>query len=231
MDKGGTTPFETARWRSGEASVPGAYLIRGSKISSWSSRLSPSSPSPSCDFSSGKWVYDNQSYPLYKEGGCSVMSDYLACKKNGRKDLTYQNWRWQPHQCDLPRFNATVLLERLRNKRMVYVGDSINRGQWESMVCLVDSAISSPLLKSMSYTLNFSLSVFKAIEYNATIEFYWSPLLVESNADDPVVHHGSSERLVRLQAIEKHAKHWTHAHVLVFNSYSWWTLAPTLKVL
>ena len=35
------------------------------------------------------------------------------------------------------RFNATLMLEALRNKRMLFVGDSLNRGQFASMVCLL----------------------------------------------------------------------------------------------
>lgn len=60
----------------------------------------------------------------------------------------------------LIRFNATALLKRLRNKRLVFVGDSLNRGQWVSMVCLVDTVI-PPKLKSMH--TNGSLITFKAI--------------------------------------------------------------------
>lgn len=56
-----------------------------------------------CDLFSGKWVYDNKSYPLYKDRECRFMFDDLACEKYGRKDLDYQRWRWQPHACDLPR--------------------------------------------------------------------------------------------------------------------------------
>ncbi|KAK7382464.1 hypothetical protein VNO80_01317 [Phaseolus coccineus] len=173
-----------------------------------------------CNLFSGNWVFDNESYPLYKEQHCTFMSDQLACQKFGRKDLSYQNWRWKPHQCDLPRFNATALLERLRNKRMAFVGDSLNRGQWVSMVCLVESSV-PPTLKSMRTIANGSLNIFKAEEYNATIEFYWAPLLVESNSDDPV-NHRVAERTVRVHAIEKHAKYWTDADILVFNTFLWW---------
>uniref|UniRef100_A0A7N0VD08 Trichome birefringence-like N-terminal domain-containing protein n=1 Tax=Kalanchoe fedtschenkoi TaxID=63787 RepID=A0A7N0VD08_KALFE len=179
-----------------------------------------------CDWFDGKWVFDEESYPLYREEECSFMSDQLACEKFGRSDLSYRNWRWQPRRCDLPRFNGTGLLERLRNKRLVYVGDSLNRGQWVSMVCLVEKSIPAGL-KSMR--TNGSLITFTAIGYNATIEFYWAPLLVESNSDDPV-NHRIPERIVRVQAIEKHARHWTGAHVLVFDTYLWW-LRPEMKVL
>ncbi|CAM8970760.1 unnamed protein product [Rhodiola kirilowii] len=179
-----------------------------------------------CDLFDGKWAFDDESYPLYNERECSFMSDQLACEKYGRKDLSYQNWRWQPHHCDMPRFNATALLERLRNKRMVFVGDSLNRGQWVSMVCLVERSIPSHLKKMDT---NGSLITFRAIDYNATVEFYWAPLLVESNSDDPI-NHNLPERIVRIQAIEKHARHWTNAHIIVFDTYLWW-MRPKMKVL
>jgi len=70
----------------------------------WSLEKTISSESMSkCDLFDGMWVFDNESYPLYKEQQCKFMSDQLACEKFGRVDLSYQNWRWKPHQCDLPR--------------------------------------------------------------------------------------------------------------------------------
>ncbi|CAK9136706.1 unnamed protein product [Ilex paraguariensis] len=66
-------------------------------------------------------------------------------------------------------------------------------------------------------------------EYNATIDFYWAPLLVESNSDDPSNHH-VRDRIVRIEAIEKHARNWDDADILIFNSYLWWKV-PKLKVL
>lgn len=39
------------------------------------------------------------------------------------------------------RFDAVKLLESLRNKRMMFIGDSIQRTQWESMVCLLQSGV------------------------------------------------------------------------------------------
>ncbi|XP_049407527.1 protein trichome birefringence-like 34 [Solanum stenotomum] len=191
--------------------------------------LTYSSSNNKCNLFSGKWVFDNESYPLYKEQDCKFMSDQLACQKFGRKDLNYQHWRWQPHQCDIPRFNATTLLEKLRNKRLVFVGDSLNRGQWVSMVCLIDTAVHDSSLKSMHYRYNTSLIIFQVKDYNATIEFYWEPLLVESNSDDPV-HHRLPERIVRANSIEKHGSRWTNADFIVFNTYLWWR-RPHIKVL
>ncbi|XP_009397088.3 protein trichome birefringence-like 34 [Musa acuminata AAA Group] len=179
-----------------------------------------------CDLFSGQWVYDNTTYPLYSESGCKFMSDQSACEKFGRRDLKYQNWRWQPHGCNLPRFNVTKLLERLRDRRLVFVGDSLNRNQWISMVCLLGASLPDSHKIMVS---NGSLMSFKAKEHNASIDFYWAPLLVESNSDDPV-HHRIPDRVARAQSIEKHARHWTNADILVFNTYLWWR-RPTMNIL
>lgn len=42
------------------------------------------------------------------------------------------------------RFNANEMLELIRGKRLVFVGDSINRNQWESMLCLLMGAVKDP---------------------------------------------------------------------------------------
>lgn len=39
------------------------------------------------------------------------------------------------------RFDPAALLEKLRGKRMMFVGDSLQMGQWLSFVCLVNSAV------------------------------------------------------------------------------------------
>ncbi|KAG2534267.1 hypothetical protein PVAP13_9NG038700 [Panicum virgatum] len=180
-----------------------------------------------CDMSSGRWVLDDAAYPLYEESACRFMSDQSACGKFVRTDLKYQHWKWQPHGCDLPSFNAARLLRRLRNKRLVFVGDSLKRNQWVSMVCLIDTA--TPTLHKYMAAGNTSLVSFKIHEYNASVDFYWSPLLVESNSDDPV-RHRVADRAVRAGSIARHARRWADADVLVFNSYLWWR-RPTIKVL
>ncbi|KAJ9160387.1 hypothetical protein P3X46_025794 [Hevea brasiliensis] len=181
-----------------------------------------------CDVFSGRWVKDESStHPLYEESECPYIQPQLTCQEHGRPDKEYQKWRWQPHGCNLPSFNATLMLETLRGKRMMFVGDSLNRGQYVSMVCLLHRLIPEDA-KSME-TFD-SLTVFTAKAYNATIEFYWAPFLLESNSDNAVIHR-ISDRIVRKGSINKHGRHWKGVDILVFNTYLWWMTGQNMKIL
>lgn len=121
-----------------------------------------------------------------------------------------------------------MLLEKLRGKRVMFIGDSIHLNQWQSFVCMINSAI-SPGRKSMSYENYFH--AFKIEEYNASVEFYWAPYLVESNVDPPNMRDGKVDSVIMPESISKHGDIWKGADFLVFNTYIWWLKYPTIKVL
>ncbi|KAK7379406.1 hypothetical protein VNO80_04865 [Phaseolus coccineus] len=180
-----------------------------------------------CDVFQGRWVRDELTRPLYEESDCPYIQPQLTCQEHGRPEQEYLRWRWQPHGCDLPTFNASLMLEKLRGKRMMFVGDSLNRGQYVSLICLVHQLIPKHA-KSME-TFG-SLTIFRAKEYNATIEFYWAPFLLESNSDDAVIHR-VTDRIVRKGSINTHGRHWKGADIIVFNTYLWWITGSKMKIL
>ncbi|XAR53247.1 hypothetical protein NMG60_11021718 [Bertholletia excelsa] len=104
-----------------------------------------------CNLYVGSWVKDNTNYPLYRPGSCPYVDEAFDCQINGRRDFEYLKWRWKPDACELPRFNATDFLVRLRGKRLMLVGDSMNRNQFESLLCLLHEDL---LYKSRMYEVH-----------------------------------------------------------------------------
>nr|ABK26918.1 unknown [Picea sitchensis] len=93
-----------------------------------------------CDIFTGSWVHD-LSYPLYDSRTCPYLNGGATCQMNGRPDSDYEKWRWKPRDCNIPRFNALDLLQRLKGKTIMFVGDSLSNNQWQSMLCLLHSVL------------------------------------------------------------------------------------------
>lgn len=89
-----------------------------------------------CDVFSGKWMPYPQG-PYYSNETCRLIVDQQNCMKFGRPDTEFMKWRWKPHDCELPLFDAAQFLEIVRGKSMAFVGDSVGRNQMESLVCLL----------------------------------------------------------------------------------------------
>ncbi|KAG0581905.1 hypothetical protein KC19_3G018900 [Ceratodon purpureus] len=90
-----------------------------------------------CDYSVGKWVLD-ETRPLYSGLECNMwLAPGFSCRLNNHPDKLLDRYRWQPAGCDLPEFNASAVLELMRNKVLAFVGDSLARQQLQSLLCML----------------------------------------------------------------------------------------------
>lgn len=166
-----------------------------------------------CDISIGRWVKDD-TYPLYKPDSCPFVDKKFNCQQNGRPDAKYIRWRWAPRHCTVPRFNGTDMLEWLRGKRLAFVGDSLNRNQWESMLCMLRESLAD---KTKIVRLLGSGRILKFLDYNCSVEFYKSRYLVGMEEGPNQTNY-----TVRLDSMDKSERRWRKADVLVFNTAHWW---------
>ncbi|CAM6034252.1 unnamed protein product [Sphagnum compactum] len=94
-------------------------------------------PEKWCDLFTGAWVESPNSEPLYRNESCPIVTKSQNCPGNGRPDSDYLNWRWQPQDCDLPVLDAPAFLKLMRGKTLAFIGDSVARNQFESLLCML----------------------------------------------------------------------------------------------
>ncbi|KAF9619979.1 hypothetical protein IFM89_010595 [Coptis chinensis] len=184
----------------------------------------------SCDFFSGTWVVDD-SDQLYKPGACPLIDDAFNCLKNGRPDSDFMKWRWKPSGCLLPRFDGNRMLEMLRGKRLVFVGDSLNRNMWESLVCALRESLDDKTrvfevsgwndLRSKGY---YS---FRFEDFNISVEFVRAPFLVQEWKT--LNSTGAHKETLRLDLIKNSSSIYQDADIVIFNTGHWWTHDKTSK--
>ncbi|KZV14529.1 protein trichome birefringence [Dorcoceras hygrometricum] len=183
-----------------------------------------------CDLFDGNWVRDD-SYPLYKPGSCSLIDEQLNCFLNGRPDYGYHKLKWKPKGCALPRLNGSHMLEMLRGKRLVFVGDSLNRNMWESLICILKNSIKDQEKvyeeSGRHYFRTEASYAFIFEDYECRVEFFMSPFLVQQS--EVSSENGTKKETLRLDTMGMSAEKYKTADVIVFNTGHWWTHEKTSK--
>ncbi|XP_004298485.1 PREDICTED: protein trichome birefringence-like 2 [Fragaria vesca subsp. vesca] len=189
----------------------------------------PSDSDEKCDIFDGKWVRDD-SKPYYPGGSCPHVDKVWNCHSNRRPDNAFLKWKWQPNHCDIPSLNATDFLERLRGQRLVFVGDSLNRNMWESLVCILRHSVRhKKKVYEISGRTDFKkkgIYAFRFEEYNCSVDFVVAPFLVRKSS---FKGKNSWFETLRLDLMDPTTKTYRDADVLVFNTGHWWTHEKTSK--
>ncbi|XP_026442057.1 protein trichome birefringence-like 2 [Papaver somniferum] len=149
-----TTTAPAGNSSAGNVSENSNIDVAGKLVDTVEESVPPNSTnfSSDCDIFEGEWVMVKDRKQYYAPGSCPYLEGQaFDCHGNERLDDEYINWQWQwqshPRNAGcknniIPSFlNATDFLERMRGKKLVFAGDSLNRNMYMSMVCILWSAI------------------------------------------------------------------------------------------
>jgi len=166
-----------------------------------------------------------QDHPLYNATECPFVEAGFDCLGNGRSDRDFLGWRWKPRSCEIPRFDVRGVLEMLRGKRVVFVGDSMSRTQWESLICMLMAGVED---KRGVYEVNRN-QITKKIRFlgvrfsafNFTIEFFRSVFLVQQGR---IPRHAPKrvKSTLLLDKLDDISDQWVNSDILIFNTGHWW---------
>ncbi|GJP33459.1 hypothetical protein CLOM_g17998 [Closterium sp. NIES-68] len=197
---------------------------------------STSSPASSCDLGDGAWE-EEPAWPLYETDACPLARETSKCSKYGRPDKGFAKLRWKLHErvspsgngdaegvsrtgsCSggIPKVTRANLCERVANRRIAFVGDSLSQNMFESLACMAYAFEGMPIVKLNSLRdriyywpkCNFTLGI---LFHQFLSHVAWNKIHV---SDGGTIH------------VDQPAKGWmdqsANFDTFVINSGLWWT--------
>lgn len=150
---------------------------------------SESSPrNEACDYAKGKWVADSRR-PLYSGFGCKQwLSSMWSCRMTQRPNFSFEGYRWQPKNCDMQEFDQSKFLRKMKDKTIAFIGDSLGRQQFQSLMCMATGGEESPEVQNVGWEYDLVKHrgairpdgwAYRFTKTNTTILYYWSASLCD----------------------------------------------------
>ncbi|GJP39655.1 hypothetical protein CLOM_g24003 [Closterium sp. NIES-68] len=207
----------------------------------------------SCDIYDGSWVADRANRPAYDMTSCPFLKDVAPttnCLDPKRKrNPSWLYYSWKPRNCGgrTVRFSPTKFLNRMRNKSIAMVGDSLMyEGFLPSLLCQINT------VAKVTKVADDGLSkfVWRVAGYNVTVVNYWSPFLMAYSTQNDVLRRikvtnpGLGDTAVNLHTFDptwfdkigrfglvvfQSATHWPHANTWLrrfFVNRKWQLIKP-----
>ncbi|XWS29913.1 hypothetical protein CRYUN_Cryun24cG0071100 [Craigia yunnanensis] len=156
-----------------------------------------SSKNADCNYAKGRWIADRRR-PFYSGFGCKQwLSGMWACRLTQRTDFSFEGYRWQPKNCKISEFERFAFLRRMQDKTIAFIGDSLGRQQFQSMMCMASGGEESPEVEDAAREYGLVKPrgakrpdgwVYRFPSTNTTILYYWSASLSDLepiNSTDP----------------------------------------------
>ncbi|XP_028093293.1 protein trichome birefringence-like 16 isoform X5 [Camellia sinensis] len=183
-----------------------------------------------CSYAKGKWVTDD-SRPLYSGFGCKQwLSSMWSCRLTQRQDFQYEKLRWQPKDCKMEDFTGSKFLSRMKDKTLAFVGDSLGRQQFQSVMCMVTGGEQRTDVLNVGEEYGLVKGrgairpggwAYRFPNTNTTVLYYWSASLCDLVPLD--ITNLSTDVAMHLDRPPAFLRHYLHKFdVLVLNTGHHW---------
>ncbi|MED6171011.1 hypothetical protein PIB30_036771 [Stylosanthes scabra] len=183
-----------------------------------------------CNYAKGKWVLDDNR-PLYSGFGCKQwLSPMWACRMMQRTDFSYEKLRWQPKDCQMEEFEGSKFLRRMQSKTLAFVGDSLGRQQFQSLMCMITGGKEALDVRDVGAEYGLIVTegnarpsgwAYRFPSTNTTILYYWSASLCDI---EPInINNPETEYAMHLDRPPAFLRQYIHRFdVLVLNTGHHW---------